>query len=224
MEIARCGRAGGAKCGDCRDRFGPPAPPPLLRPPSDERRHREPLPHDQRPAPLRSAQLVPRKREEIGAPPVAIDRGLSRGLDRIDEERNTQRATRRSHLDDRLQDACFVVRRLEARERGSIGESRRERLRIDASRFLARDLEHVETRTGDRARRIEDRTVLDRRHDDAPSVRGRAIGHAADRGGVRFGPAAREHDVAWGNAGQRRDLGSCCVEERPRRPSFGVNR
>jgi hypothetical protein len=173
-----------------------------LRAAGDERRHPQALAHDERSGPLRPAELVRREGDEIGAPAFAIDRDLPRRLDGIDEKRDLRGAARRSDLGDRLKNSGLVVGRLEAGQRGALVELGGEGGGVDAAGALARHLDDVETHGLQRVRRVENRGVLDRRDDDAPSIRGGAIGDAAHRGGDSLGSSAREHDVLRRSSGQ----------------------
>ena len=125
-------------------------------------------------------------------------------------------------LGERLQHANLVVGRHDRHEDGLVGDGRAqlvepdEPVRVDAE---PRDPPPVALEL---LERIEHRLVLGRHRDDVIAAVAAGVRRALDRQVVRFGGAAREHDLAGRRADERRDLGAGTNDRLVRMPAVRV--
>jgi hypothetical protein len=180
-----------------------------------QRRQPEPAANPERAHAFRSVELVRGEREQIDAERLDVDWDLSGRLDGVGVEHRAPSLDERGDLADGLHGAYLVVG-VHDRDEGRVVRERRpyglqahdaalvDRHDRDPPRLLAEGLDGV-----------QHGLVLDGRRDEmAAASDAERLGDAPNGQVVTFGAAAREDDLRWVGADERRDRVPGLVQDR----------
>ncbi len=186
-------------------------------PPSDERVEPQAASHEQRADARWTAELGGVHRHQVDTRLVERDRHVPSGRGGIDVEQHTALSARDAHLVDRLERCHLVVGELAVHERDVAAEQGRQMPDRDAPVRIDVGRAHLAvTRRG-----LAHGGVFDRRGDERAARRARR--RAETRGVDRLARAAREHDLAWTRAEQRRHPFAGVLQGGTRHTPFGVH-
>ena len=158
------------KTGDPGDILGSAAQTALLTAAADQRvGQMQAGPADQRADALRTADLVRRQRQKIGAQVIEIERDSPRRLDRIHMQKTTRLVDDLSDLADRLNNAGFVIGQHDGNQRRRPGQQRPQR--VARPPRPANPPESRACASGAKAPASQDGRMLDRRNQQPVDAR-----------------------------------------------------